>query len=535
MQHISWFCALLLVACTWMPDGCAAQAAPAVAPTDNSFDINEFRILGNTVLAPIVIERAVYPFLGPQRTIETVKQAADALEKAYKDSGYGTVFVDIPEQDVNDGLVRLKVTEGKLERVHVRGDRYFSNRKIRAALPELRLDTTPNLPALQSQLQALNSETADRTITPVLKAGSEPGTVDVDLDVKDTLPLHGSLQYDNRHTADTTPNRATAAISYDNLWQRQDSVSLQYQTAPAKPSDAEVLNVGYTGHVPNSSATASLSYIRTNSDVLAVGTLGVLGRGSIYGAHWLQPLVSTATSSQNFSAGVDYKDVLTEVMPEVSGSSSSAPVTAPVHYLNWSGQYSGIWWLGPRTYSVSTGAGFGVRNLVNGFDQFENARYNARPDYLYLRMNFSALEPLPLGFALFERGGGQWSDSALVNNEQFSLGGADTVRGYLEAETLGDSGFAGTLELHSPRLGAHAIPVLSPLYGFLFIDAGIATLVDPLPAQNARIDLWSLGLGLRLESARGFSGSMDYAVPERSGIRTRDHDGRVDFVLRYGF
>ena len=61
------------------------------------------------------IERAVYPFLGPDRTIDTVKQAADALEKAYKDAGYGAVFVDIPEQEVADGLVRLKVTEGKLE------------------------------------------------------------------------------------------------------------------------------------------------------------------------------------------------------------------------------------------------------------------------------------------------------------------------------------------------------------------------------------------------------------------------------------
>src|SRR5580700_1637897 len=102
-------------------DAPSSTSAPVAAkPT---FDIQEFRVLGNHLLAAVVIERAVYPYLGPAGTIETVKQAADALEKAYQDSGYGTVFVDIPEQQVDDGIVRLKVTEGVLERVHVRGDR----------------------------------------------------------------------------------------------------------------------------------------------------------------------------------------------------------------------------------------------------------------------------------------------------------------------------------------------------------------------------------------------------------------------------
>src|SRR5580698_3127814 len=167
----------------------AASAAPA--KPDATFDIDEFRVLGTSALPQTSIERAVYPFLGPNRGIETVKQAADALEKAYKDAGYGAVYVDIPEQEVSEGLVRLKVTEGKLEAVHVRGERYYSRRQILAALPALQTGTSPDLPVLQQELAALNSRTPDRQVTPVLKAGSEPGSVDVDLDVKDSLPLHG--------------------------------------------------------------------------------------------------------------------------------------------------------------------------------------------------------------------------------------------------------------------------------------------------------------------------------------------------------
>ena len=58
----------------------------------------------------------MYPFLGAQGDMDTVKKAADALQDAYKDAGFGTVLVDIPEQQVDDGVVRLRVIEGKLNR-----------------------------------------------------------------------------------------------------------------------------------------------------------------------------------------------------------------------------------------------------------------------------------------------------------------------------------------------------------------------------------------------------------------------------------
>ena len=534
LWHVAMITAVIACA-SWPRELLAAEAPTAPAADQNRFDINEFRVLGNHVLPPVVIERSVYPFLGPARTLDTVKQAADALEKAYKAAGYGAIYVDIPEQEVANGIVRLKVTEGKLEKLHVRGERYFSGRQILAALPVLEIGKTPNLPELQKELTALNARTPDRSTTPVLKAGSEPGTVDVELAVKDTLPLHGSLQYDDRHTADTTPNRATAALSYDNLWQRQDSVGVQYQTAPAKPSDAEVLIANYLGHVGSDGAQAAFTYTRTNSNVLALGTLGVLGKGSIYGAHWMEPLLSSASSSQSINLGADYKDVLTSVLPNTTGSTSSGAVTALVKYVNWSAAYSGSWWRDTQNYSLSVAANFGVRGLVNSPDEFENARYNAYPDYLYLRVGFNGTQKLPLNFGLMQKASVQWADSPLVNNEQFSLGGADTVRGYLEAETLGDSGFASTLEIHSPPLGPHAGSFLSPLYGFIFVDGGVATLVNPLPGQRENVTLWSTGLGLRLENSYGVTGSIDYAVPQRDGVRTLKDKSRIDFLLRYGF
>jgi len=520
----------------------ARAAQPASAKQGPKFDIWQFLILGNHVLPRTTVEASVYPFLGPNRDFSTVQQAASALEKAYKHAGYETVFVSIPQQEVSNGVVRLQVTEGRLQWVHVHGARYFSDRRILAALPALTPGATPLLTALQTQLAQLNSQTADRVVTPVLKAGSRPGTVDVDLDVKDRLPVDASLSYDNRHTADTTPNRLTATLAYTNLWQRLDTLSLVYQTAPANTKNATVESASYLAHVPDATGLAAFSYTHTSSNVLALGTLGVLGSGNIYGLHWLQPLPSTVTLTQSLDAGADYKSVRTEVFPDSTASSgtgssstSSAPVTAPVHYLNWSATYAATWRLPSRTYTLSLGANFGVQDLVNKEQEFDVARYDASPDYLYLRFSGGTVQRLPAGFAVLGRLSGQWADSPLVNNEQFSLGGMSTVRGYLEAETLGDTGVAGTLELHTPDIGHRLAPVLTNLYFLGFVDAGVATLLDPLPGQDYHTDLWSTGVGLQLAGPAGLSGSLDYAIPEENGIRTRKHHPRVDFSVSFGY
>jgi len=514
--------------------------APAAAAVQNKFDINEFRVLGNSVLPQREIEKAVYPFLGPDRDINSVKSASEALEKAYRDAGYRTVYVDIPEQTVDEGIVRLKVTEGTIERVHVKGERYFSGRQIRAALPALAVGEAPHFPSLQEELAALNARTPDRSITPVMKAGSQPGTVDVDLNVKDSVPLHATIEMNNAYTVDTTPLRASGTVGYDNLWQRQDTIALQYLTAPADTSEATVWSVSYGGHL--GPGIVGANFIHNASNVQALGTLGVLGKGSIFGLHWLQPLGGTTSWVQSWTIGGDYKDVDTEVFPDAAtnpGASSnplaSEPITAPVTYINWNIGYTASRTTARDAFFGTVSLNFGIRGLVNQPQEFADARFEAVPNYVYLRLSAQELRSLGAGFALLLRVSGQWSDNPLVTNEQFALGGFDSVRGYYEAEAIGDNGLSGTLELHSPALGAHLGQLLAPLYVFGFVDAGFTDLIDPLPAQVSRFHFWSTGLGLRLERPSGFSTALAWALPEENGVRTLRHQSRLLFYVRYGF
>src|SRR5262249_29509293 len=159
---------------------------------------HEFIVLGNTVLPVRDIESAVYPFLGDDKTLTDVEGARAALENLYHARGYTTVFVDIPPQNIIDQTVRLHVTEGRAGRSTISGARYFSEGQILAALPDVRPGTVPNIPALQQELTALNTQTSDRAVIPVLRAGAQPGTMDVALTVQDQLPLHGSLELNNQ-------------------------------------------------------------------------------------------------------------------------------------------------------------------------------------------------------------------------------------------------------------------------------------------------------------------------------------------------
>jgi hemolysin activation/secretion protein len=191
----------------------AAAADPAAAAR---FDIDEYRVEGADSLPQIEIEAAVYPFLGPHKSAKDVESARAAVEKAYHDKGLQTVSVAVPQQDAQRGFVVLKVTENRVGRLRVKGSRYFDLANIKNNAPSLKEGTLPDFQAVTKDIVSLN-RWSDRRITPALRAGVTPGTVDVDLNVEDTFPLHGSAELNNRQSPSTTPLRSSISLRYDDL------------------------------------------------------------------------------------------------------------------------------------------------------------------------------------------------------------------------------------------------------------------------------------------------------------------------------
>jgi hemolysin activation/secretion protein len=509
----------------------AAPASSAASAPEARFDVWEYRILGNSVLASASVERAVYPFLGAGKSIAEVEAARESLERTYRDAGYGTVFVDIPEQETDQGIVRLRVTEGRLDRVRITGARYFSNGRIRAALPALSSGAVPNLPAVQSQLAELNRSTADRGVVPVLKAGRAPGTIDLELKVDDRLPLHGNLELNDRYSPNTSELRLNASLSYTNLFQRQHSLTLQYQTAPEERDDVTAYVGAYSFRVPGwQDTTVALYAVDSNTDVATLGALSVIGDGRIYGARAIRVLPESPGFFHNIAFGIDYKDFLEDIRLV-----DDETLTTPIDYLNWSLAYSAMLSRERGSTAFDLAANFGVRRLANDSGEFEDKRFKGVPQYFYLSGGAEHLQQLPWNLQIFVRAAGQFTSQPLVSNEQIAIGGAGTVRGYPESSALGDYGFNGTLELRSAWLSRPLQLPPGAAYLFAFYDAGVVAIVDPLPSQAARFDLASWGVGLRIGNWHGLDLAFDWAHAFTDSGMVKPGDERTHFSLRFDF
>ena len=513
----------------------SADPANALQPEASAgppFDVLEYQVMGNSVLTAVAIERAVTPFLGPGRTIKDVERAREALEKVYHDAGYLTIFVDIPEQKVDEGVVELRVTEGKVARLRVQGSRYYSLGRIKGGVPALAEGTVPYFPKVQQELGALN-RSPDRRVTPVLKPGRGPGTVDVDLKVDDSLPLHGSLELNNQQSPNTEPLRLAGAVRYDNLWQRDHSIGFNFQTSPQDTSQVRIFSGSYVLPTSHDGSVLALYAVDSKSSVGAVGGVTVLGAGRIFGAREVVPLASSERYFQSLTLGIDYKSFDQAVT--LLGADT---FNTPIKYTPMLLQYSGTQIDTRGQTQFNLGLNFAMRGFAGNRDEdFANKRFLAHANYAYLRADVQRTQVLPRGFSLNLKIEGQAAGQPLISNEQYSAGGADSVRGYLEAEQLGDNGIRGKIELHTPSVASARglAGTFDEAYGLVFLEGAKLYTLEALPGQASSALLSSAGLGMRLKARKHVSLGADVAWPFKQTQFTEAREPHVHARLIYEF
>jgi hemolysin activation/secretion protein len=163
--------------------------------------------------------------------------------------------------------------------------------------------------------------------------------------------------------------------------------------------------------------------------------------------------------------------------------------------------------------------------------QFECMRYDATPDYMYLRGGIDHTEPVLWGMSIFARVDGQITSGPLISNEQYVAGGVDSVRGYYTAEQAGDNGLRGSLEVRGPQWGGG---MLNDLRVLAFADGAKLTVINPLPSQTASFNLSSVGFGLRSQASNA-NLTLDVARPCRDTQYTTAGKIRVEFKASVAF
>ncbi len=218
----------------------ATAANRAAAKPPATLTIKTYRIEGNTVLPPQDFG-VLSNYTGTNITVPHLIEGLGKVQLRYRELGFSTISVKLPVQRITNGLVRVKVVEGRLGEIRVTGNEHFSTANVRRALPSLTTNILLNTKWFQPELDQANAN-RDRQIYPVIEPGREPGTSDLTLKVQDRVPLHGRLEINDKSAPGTALLRSDTAIQYGNLWQREQQIGFDYNFSPQAYKSASDAN-----------------------------------------------------------------------------------------------------------------------------------------------------------------------------------------------------------------------------------------------------------------------------------------------------
>jgi hemolysin activation/secretion protein len=221
------------LAITRPPTAVAKTANPAKTNAPPGFLVRAYEITGDTLLTTNTLMSIFAKRTGTNVTINDILQAASDLQEEYRSRGYPTVVVSLPQQTLTNAIVKIRVFQGRISDIRVVGNRYFSSNNVMRALPSLHTNIVLSGPLVQSELDRANAN-QDRQIGVEMEPGPAPNTTDLILRVKDRLPLHGKIEFDNQSSPGTPELRLNSSASYNNLWQLEHSVGVQYSFSPTQ-------------------------------------------------------------------------------------------------------------------------------------------------------------------------------------------------------------------------------------------------------------------------------------------------------------
>ena len=469
------------------------------------FEITRYDVSGNTLLPATMVDQLLAPFVGKDRDFGTVQQALEALEDAYRKKGYSVVHVVLPEQELNHGVVHLRVIETRIGKITVQGNKYFDADNIRRSLPGLREGTTPTLPDISASLKLAN-ENPVKKVTLQLQTSDKDDEVNANLQVADERPWTAGISIDNTGDEHTGRNHLTVQYQNANIGGVDHVLSMQYTTSFSDPSDVHVYGVGY--HVPLYSIGDSLdfygSYSNVNSGTVTAGVfdLAVSGEGSVFGARYNHNLLKVGDFDSKLIVGLDYKAFKNDI--SYLGTPLGSDVT--VHPVSLT--YTGNWAVKNDAINFYVS---GVHNISGGdkgsSSDFTAARAGANANYSMLRYGASYTRVLPADWQFRIALNGQASSDALVPGEQFGAGGASSVRGFNEREIADDEGHVANVEIYTPNFcsGGTQCRLLG------FIDSGYVSHNDGLPGELSSESIGSFGFGWRTSLDRYVVFQTDFA------------------------
>jgi hemolysin activation/secretion protein len=509
-------------------------ATEAILPEDSGpkVQVNTITVEGASLLTSQEIKNITENYEGKQLSLKAIQKVADLITDEYRKKGYVTSRAYIPPQTIKEGVLVIKVIEGKLGSVDIRGNRYF-----KTSLLERKLDLESagyfDYSALQNSLVYIN-EHPDRKARATLVPGKEPGTTDVVIDVEDRFPFHVSAEYDNYGSRYIGKNRYALVMEHNNLLGFDDKAYLKFQYSDGAALKLQQGRYSY----PLRQEVNIGAYFLRNTVKLGEEFKDLDSRGdaSIYGVFLNGALVNKPDMDLRLNLGFDYKSIKNYLKGEMISRDEVRIAKAGLDL-----DTNDAW-----GRNILTGEfDLGIPDIMGGMkDKDPDAsRDGAGGKFNKWLFNYYRLQSLPFETSFLWKNSAQYSTYNLVASEEFQIGGPVSVRGYPPAEHSGDKGFYTSPEVSIPWyfISKDAkIPYTEntkwydALRFVLFYDWANTKFNSVQPGERKSQTLKGYGYGLRFNVKDNVSFRVEVGYPDGKTPSDGDHAHPwVELILKY--
>jgi hemolysin activation/secretion protein len=465
--------------------------------------IRKFEIVGSTVFTPEELAKVLQPYTLRRLSFSELLAAQQAIDRLYLQNGYITSGTFLPPQKLEEGIVVIEVIEGTVEEIKITGLNRLNSNYVRS-----RLKIATNAPLernkLLNALQILQLDPLIESLAAELTAGTRPGSSILEVNLKESDAFDLTLSFDNYRAPSVGTDRRSVQLTHRNLLGFGDRLSVGYLNTDGSNS---LNDLSYTIPVNAYNGTLNVRYSYTDSEIIEppFDRADFASENSNYEVTYRQPLLQKPTEELAIGFTFSRNDSKTTLGGKPEALSRGAEVNGETHIdaLRFVQEYT----------TRNTNRVFALRSQfsigVNVFDATLNGKGVPDSKFVAWRGQAQYLKLLSPDINLLLRSDLQFSDRPLVAVEQYSLGGALSVRGYRQDLLLGDNGWFNSAEVRATILRIpdwKASLELSP-----FLDFGKVWNTDNLAL--AKNTLLSTGIGLRLQVDDYFAARLDWGIP----------------------
>jgi len=489
------------------PPKIEVQEEKATAPQGPAFVLKGVKLVGNTIVTTKELEAIYEPYLGNKITFSGLDAIVKKINKVYEQKGYLTTQAFIPEQDIKDGIVRIKIAEGTMGSLSVEGNKWFPADFFEKYFHIKKKDPL-NVNKLQRDILRLN-ENPDTLVKTVISAGKDPGSSDITLNVKDNFPWHVGFVEDNLGTRLTGKFRSSFTLRGTNVTGNNDQ--LFSSTISSTSSFGQFIGYSIPLDTFGTKAGIDVTYfsMKLGKEYKANDITGVT---QIYTPYLAKELYLSDDFESSAKIGMDIKSIKKRTAGTIT---SSDQLRIPFFEFDFiSNDNYGQSHFSPRfNFSTQNFLGASSRNHPT------SSRAGTGGFFFKYEQPFSRTQRMPFSSYCTLRSGFQFATHTLPSSEQFQLGGMNSIRGYPEGDYLADTGGNLSFDWVFPmypipaswKLGNSPAPLQRQIQPVFFVDIGGGRNRKVLTGELKDKFLMGIGGGLRMNFNNNFNLRLEWA------------------------